>query len=71
MVRHRLAVTSTIDTNQEETLCTCGCSIISRHMARHLSSKRHREQLDWKRTVLLVALAEYNIRERPQESTTE
>lgn len=40
-------------------------------MTRHLSSKRHREQLDWKRTVLLIAVAEHNIRERPQESTTE
>lgn len=71
MVRHRIALTSATDTNQEETLCSCGCSISSRHMTRHLSSKRHREQLDWKRTVLLIAVAEHNIRERPQESTTE
>ena len=71
MVRHRIALTPTTDANQEETICTCGCSISTRHMARHLSSKRHREQLNWRRTVLLVAVAEHNIREREHETTTE
>ena len=50
--------------------CECGCSIDARHIERHRRSKAHRKELEWRRTQLLTAYAEQQIRLRNQQPIT-
>jgi hypothetical protein len=50
--------------------CGCGESIDARHLERHQRSKKHRVQLDWYRTQMLVAYAEQQVNARNQQPIT-